>query len=465
MKKIVSVVTTLCLCVCLTGCNEKADVKGGQAVVVSGDSVHVITAEEATRAAEKIVKKMSLQDRISQLFMVDLNYFSEDGKPVTKLTDKMLKKIRESKIAGIYVNADNIIDAEQIEKLTKQLSTCTEIPLYIATSEEGGGENSIAEKHDDIQNTGYLAPNKMGSSMTPDQVESAGKVLAQELLSLGFNLNFAPVADVQYVGSLASYADMKAAIEGILGPEPLYVKPEVKGKKNKKAKKRLIKKAKKEYESSLKKYNEAKDELLAKYTIKTYPQSCFSNKEEVVSDDVAAMIKGIRQEGVGTVTRVFPNISSVVQDHLMTETRIDTGVGKLRRECLQPYKEAVEAGTDMVQVGHVVMSKVDPDYLASMSSTIITDLLRDEMGYDGVVITEDMSAPVITNQFDQKTAIIKAIYAGADLMYNPQDLDGSKFDLQQAVAFGNMNKKIINQAAIRIIQNKILRGIYTPPIK
>ena len=156
---------------------------------------------------------------------------------------------------------------------------------------------------------------------------------------------------------------------------------------------------------------------------------------------------------------MFPGISAVAGYHKLVGREIDTGLSRLRRENLAPFSAGIDAGTDAIMVGHVTVSKVDSSAPASLSKTIMMDMLRDEMGFDGIVLTEQMDVPAITEQYTTDQAVRQAITSGADMIYNPEDLEVAISSLRQAVMAQEIEEKVIDQAVLRILHNKLLRGI------
>ena len=121
-----------------------------------------------------------------------------------------------------------------------------------------------------------------------------------------------------------------------------------------------------------------------------------------------------REAGVRTVLKHFPGLGSA-------STNTDFGVadvtGTWTRRELEPYRALIAAGSvDAIMVGNLVNGQVDPDAPASLSAATVTDLLRGELGWDGVVITDDLQAGAITESFGADEAIRLALAAGNDLL-------------------------------------------------
>ena len=425
MKRIVSIFLVLCLCITMCGCSIQK--KNG----ASGSTENALDEEEVLKQAGKILKKMTLDEKIGQMILVDLDELSEDGKPVTKLTKKIKEKIEKNHIGGVLLGNSNVKSVEQIKKLTQDLQSIEGITLYIGTEEEGGGTRSIAVNNKEIDGTGYVSPADMGKNMSEDQLEDTGVMIAKELKDLGFNLAMQEV-----------------------GPAP--AEPKIKKKMSKKKAKKLKRKYEKEHAS----YEKKVQAYIDRYTVDDANQSCFSSDEDVVSTAAGAMITGMKSQGMATAVKTFPGTAPVAKYHQLVPCQITTGLSKLRRENFSTFSAAIDAGTNMMMAGHVWLTKIDKDFPASLSSTILSDVVRKELGFEGVLFTEALNVPVITSQYSAEEAELKAVIAGADMLYNPVNVEEAVFHVSRAVMFDDIDEKQVDQAVLRILQDKIQQGIY-----
>ena len=324
---------------------------------------------------------------------------------------------------------------EQIKKLTQDLQSIEGITLYIGTEEEGGGTRSIAVNNKEIDGTGYVSPADMGKNMSEDQLEDTGVMIAKELKKLGFNLNLAPCADVwkvENIGKVSADQIRNLAIQEV-GPAP--VEPKIKKKMSKKKAKKL----KQKYEKKRASYEKKVQAYIDRYTVDDANQSCFSSDEDVVSMAAEAMVTGMKSQGIATAVKTFPGTAPVARYHQLVPCQITTGLSKLRRENFSTFSVAIDAGTNMMMAGHVWLTK---------------------LGFEGVLFTEALNVPVITSQYSAEEAEMKAVIAGADMLYNPVDVEEAVFHVSRAVMFGDIDEKQVDQAVLRILQDKIQQGIY-----
>lgn len=466
MKRITCIFLVICLCLNLTGCHSD-DGESGDDVREPAKVSEKELENQAFQTAGEYIKSMTLEEKIGQMFLADVDKLVKGDEPVTGVSQELLGMIEKYKIGGIVFGKQNIQTADQITALIQEIkqsvatSVEMDIPLYIGTEEEGGGENSIAAVTDTITSTGYVSPAEMGKNMTERQFENTGEVIAGELTGLGFNMNFAPSADLIEEEQPADEQAVSSSAIAVLGGEP--VSPDVSGKKSSKTKKKRLMKA---YEKKRIAYDAKWNAFMEKWTEKDYNSSCFGEEEDRVGNAAAAMIQGmhaVSDHGICTVLKMFPGISSVARYHKLVKSKMDTGLSRLRRTNLAAFSSGIQAGTDFIMVGHVALGKVDNDTPASLSETIMTGLLRNEMGFEGVILTEQMDVPVITNEYTTEQAVVRAIVSGADMIYNPEHLETAVSSVEQAVLSQEIKEEMIDQAVLRILQNKIRRGIWIPP--
>jgi beta-N-acetylhexosaminidase len=127
---------------------------------------------------------------------------------------------------------------------------------------------------------------------------------------------------------------------------------------------------------------------------------------------------------------------------------------------LIPFVAAINAGTDMIMAAHITAKNVTDDGLpASLSKEMITDKLRGELGYNGVVITDAMSMGAVTSEYTSAEAAVKAFTAGADIMLMPDDYKAAFKGIRDAVNDGTISMERLNESVLRILTLKEQYGI------
>jgi beta-N-acetylhexosaminidase len=175
----------------------------------------------------------------------------------------------------------------------------------------------------------------------------------------------------------------------------------------------------------------------------------FSADPDVVVAMATAEIEAHRAAGVRTTLKHFPGIGSATAN---TDFGVADVTTTWNRTELEPFRRLIAAGTaDLVMAGHVVNRQLDPDLPASLSRAVVTDLLRGELGWDGIVITDDLQAAAIDEAFGQDEAILLALEAGNDvlLLANQQAYDPAIVERVVAVVAEAVNSSRLPETRIR----------------
>ena len=180
---------------------------------------------------------------------------------------------------------------------------------------------------------------------------------------------------------------------------------------------------------------------------------------EITSEYVRTVVGRMKANGMGSALKHFPGYGDNGDTHtdIITDTR---PLGAFVSGDLLPFQAGIDEGTDIVLVSHNIVSCMDPDYPASLSPTVHA-LLRNTIGFDGVIMTDDLVMSAITEYTDGKSAAVQAVIAGNDL------LCCSDYAVQvpaviEAVKSGVISEERINESAKRIIQMKLALGIIQP---
>lgn len=179
------------------------------------------------------------------------------------------------------------------------------------------------------------------------------------------------------------------------------------------------------------------------------------------SDDVCkygiADMLGLKATGAIPVAKHFPGHGDIETDShyglpLVTKTKEE-----LWQSELLPFKSAIENGVPMIMVAHILCTELDENYPASMSKNIITDLLRDEMGFEGVVITDDLTMGAISESYSFGDAAVLSINAGCDILsicFGEDNVKQAVKAIKEAVENGVITEERIDESVRRILKLK-----------
>ena len=185
----------------------------------------------------------------------------------------------------------------------------------------------------------------------------------------------------------------------------------------------------------------------------------YSDDFQQAAELVAAAVDGFHDGGVATAIKHFPGHGDTSADSHEGAVYVERTLEELRQEELVPFQAGIDAGTDMVMVGHLIVSDVD-DQPAPFSYAIVTELLREEMGFDGVVITDGLQMKAMTDAYSSAEIALKAVKAGVDLLLCPEDLESAVDALTQAVEEGEITMARLDESVLRILTLKLERGLF-----
>ena len=154
----------------------------------------------------------------------------------------------------------------------------------------------------------------------------------------------------------------------------------------------------------------------------------------------------------------FPGHGDTDTDTHSGAAVVDKSVDELMEGELKPFVAGMEAGADMVMVGHITMTAIDPDHPASLSEAVVTGLLREQLGWDGVVITDGLEMGALT-QYDMGERCLMALEAGVDLLLGVDDIPGAVKAITEAVEMGWLTEQRIDESVLRVLDLKLEHGI------
>lgn len=186
---------------------------------------------------------------------------------------------------------------------------------------------------------------------------------------------------------------------------------------------------------------------------------CAGSDRNTVSQYGYQALKGLTDSGVIAVVKHFPGTGRATAptgDSIVTVTASEK---LLYENDLMPFRLAFAAGAPCVLVSSAVYSAIAPDTPACFSDRIVKGLLRDEMGFEGVVISDDLSSTALTGAYTQRQIAVNAVKAGCDMLLLPQSTDKAVRYLTEAVVNGEINEEQIDGSVLRILKLKLEYGI------
>lgn len=348
---------------------------------------------DKTDKVQQIVDSMSLEEKVAQLFLVQPEAIVDIG-TATAAGDATKQAINKTPVGGFVYFSDNLQSEQQVQDMLRNVQKYSEdrigLPAFLSVDEEGGTVARVASTgRFDVTDVGDMA--KIGASGDVQQARQAGETIGSYLSELGFNLDFAPDADV------------------LTNPDNTVVK-----------------------------------------------KRSFGSDPRVVSDMSLAVAQGLAQHQVYSVYKHFPGHGATAGDTHQGYAYTDKTLDELKQSELIPFENAIQNNAAFIMAAHISATRVTGDDTpASLSKTMITDILRGQMGYDGIVVTDAMNMGAVTEQYTSPQAAVKALQAGADLVLMPEDFQEAYQGVLDAVKDGTLTEQRINESVTRIVKVKV----------
>lgn len=348
-------------------------------------------ASEKTKLSKKL-EEMSLEDKVAQLFLISPEALT-GYEQVTQFGTATEKALQQYPVGGFIYFSGNLVSREQVKNMIQGQQQCSMdrigLPLFIGIDEEGGAITRIASSGKfGVREFPDMA--EIGSLGNADKAYELGDTIGSYLTELGFNLDFAPVADV------------------LTNPENTVVK-----------------------------------------------RRSFGRDAQLVSKMVQAQAKGLMQNHVLACVKHFPGHGATAGDTHEGYAYTDQTWEELEERELVPFIDAIENGIPFIMVGHIALPSVTgTNEPASCSKIVIQEHLREELGYDGIVLTDALQMKAITDTYGSQQAAVKVIQAGADMLLEPDDFLTAYRAILDAVNTGVLTEERIDESVARILQVK-----------
>lgn len=181
----------------------------------------------------------------------------------------------------------------------------------------------------------------------------------------------------------------------------------------------------------------------------------FGSDPTIVSAMVSSAVQGFMETGISTCLKHFPGQGLTESDTSAGYSVIDRSYDELKSLELLPFQEGIRAGSEFIMMSHVTLPQISGDSIpASLSDVMIQTILRTDLGFQGVVITDALNKKAITEYYTTEEAVVMAIKAGADILLLPDDFEAAYTGLLTAVQNGEITEERINESLRRIYRVK-----------
>ncbi len=336
---------------------------------------------------------MTLEQKVAQMFIVTPEALT-GADLVTAAGDLTRIAIDDRPVGGVIYMAPNLEDAEQTTEMLKNTQeyakNAIDLPMFLCVDEEGGEVTRVGGRPGfDAENLGDMAD--IGASDDTEKAREAGRTMGEYLTKLGFNVDFAPVADIA---------------------------------------------------------NNPLSDVMASRS--------FGDTADEVAPMVAAQVEGFSEAGILCCAKHFPGIGAALGDSHYSAITTEKTIGEMQTEEFIPFSEAIKAGVPMIMVGHLACPQVTGDSTpASLSRNIVTDTLRNQLGFKGIIVTDSLAMGAITDSYDQAEVGVLAIEAGVDIVLMPESFEAAYRGVLNAIDEGRITTERIDESVRRIIQTKL----------
>ena len=343
------------------------------------------------------LESMTLEEKVGQLFMVTPGTLGlpQIKAPMDAITQEQLTQMENAireifakyPVGGIVQFAADLYSPEQITAYNALLQRAAEIPLFLGIDEEGGTVARLAN-HSAFDLPQYQSAGAVGASGNPEDALKMGQTIGAYLGEYGFNMDFAPVADVNTNPN-----------NPVIG------------------------------------------------------NRAFSSDCNVAGQMAKAMAEGLEEQGIVPVFKHFPGHGDTAQDSHEEVAYSHKTLEELQACEFIPFSGLTE--NQCVMVGHIALPEVTGDMTpATLSSEIVTGLLREKLGFRGLILTDSMVMEAITDNYSSAEASLLALEAGCQIILQPADFPSAFDGIVEAVEAGTFPEEQLNAVVLQILRFK-----------
>ena len=344
-------------------------------------------------SVENIIKQLSIEEKVAQLFITTPENLVRKDKPVVNCDKVFEQSIMSVPVGGILYFGRNLVSPYQTKEMLRKTQNASleavHIPLFQCVDEEGGDISKVANNDSfGVKNVG--TPRDLARTGSTTIVKGAGAYIGAYLSELGFNVDFAPCSDV--------LTNEKNTVIG---------------------------------------------------------NRSFGNVPGVVTEMSQAFADGLISKNIIPAFKHFPGHGATEGDSHLGYAYTNKTLRSLKECELIPFTKAIEMNYPMIMVGHISLpNATTEDVPASLSKEIITGLIRNQLGYEGVIITDSLKMKAISDVYSPKEAALKVLDAGADLLLRPIDFYEAYSGVVEEAKLGRLSEKRINESLKRVLRLK-----------
>lgn len=347
-----------------------------------------VTEEEKPSLVDETLAGMTLHEKVCQMmFVTPEELTGDDG--VTVAGDATRQALENYPVGGIVYFAKNLESQDQVKEMIDNSQKDSSIGLFVATDEEGGVVNRLM----DTVGTTYIGSMYYYKDDGDETAYENAYTIANDMSALGFNLDFAPVADV--------WSNPDNTVIG---------------------------------------------------------ERAYSDDYAQAAELVGNAVKGFNDGGVMCTLKHFPGHGDTAEDSHYSSAYVHRTKEEIMADEMQPFRSGIEAGTEFVMVGHLIVPDID-EVPATLSYKIATGILRDELKFEGVAITDSFEMESIADNYSVDDAVVMSVKAGMDMILQPKDMASAVNSIEQAVADGELSEDRIDESVRRILTLKESRGL------
>lgn len=339
---------------------------------------------------EGLIANMTLEQKVGQMFFCAFRK-DNSGNEIVEINDDIKKIIKDCGIGGVVLFSENIYDTQQVTDFINELQNETDIALFIGIDEEGGR----VIRTDALDVPRIPSALNIGKTGDAQNAYNAAKTIAGYLSPLGFNVDFAPVADV--------FTNPSNTVIG---------------------------------------------------------DRAFSSDPDIASVMVKYFTEGLLENKILPVLKHFPGHGDTSEDSHYGVAVNKKTLAELSECEFIPFKSGIAANAPFVMAGHISTPNINGNNLpAIFSSFLLQGILRKELGFNGIIITDSLDMGAITNNYTSEETVVNAILAGVDMLLIPEDFNNAYYGVINAVKSGEVTEERINESVRRILTVKYNAGL------